>query len=92
MLCYQCEQTQRTPTFAGCASERGACGKDAVTSDLQDILIYQIQGIAQYAQLARSMGVADKNVDAFIQYSMFTTLTNVNFNATRFVNLIQQES
>jgi hydroxylamine reductase len=90
MLCYQCEQTQRTPTVAGCASERGACGKDATTSDLQDILIYQIQGIAQYAQLARSVGVADKNVDAFIQYGFFTTLTNVNFNATRFVNLIQQ--
>lgn len=90
MLCYQCEQTQRTPTIAGCASERGACGKDAATSDLQDILIYQIQGIAQYAQLARSVGVADKNADAFIQYGFFTTLTNVNFNATRFVNLIQQ--
>lgn len=91
MLCYQCEQTQRTPSFAGCASERGACGKDAVTSDLQDILIYQIQGIAQYAQLARSVGAAvDKKVDDFIQYGFFTTLTNVNFNATRFVNMIQQ--
>ena len=83
MLCYQCEQTQRTPSFAGCASERGACGKDAVTSDLQDILIYQIQGIAQYAQLARGVGAAvDKKVDDFIQYGFFTTLTNVNFNAT----------
>ena len=91
MLCYQCEQTQRTPSFAGCASERGACGKDAVTSDLQDILIYQIQGIAQYAQLARGVGAAvDKKVDDFIQYGFFTTLTNVNFNATRFVNMIQQ--
>lgn len=91
MLCYQCEQTQRTPSFAGCASERGACGKDAVTSDLQDILIYQIQGIAQYAQLARGVGaVVDKKVDDFIQYGFFTTLTNVNFNATRFVNMIQQ--
>lgn len=90
MLCYQCEQTQRTPTIAGCAAERGACGKDAATSDLQDILIYQIQGIAQYAQLARSVGVANKAVDDFIQYGFFTTLTNVNFNATRFVNLIQQ--
>ena len=90
MLCYQCEQTQRTPSFAGCASERGACGKDAVTSDLQDILIYQIQGIAQYAQLARGVGAAvDKKVDDFIQYGFFTTLTNVNFNATRFVNMIQ---
>ncbi|EIJ34757.1 hydroxylamine reductase [Thiothrix nivea] len=90
MFCYQCEQTLRTDTTAGCASDKGACGKDATTSDLQDILIYQIKGIAQYAQLARSVGVVDKAVDDFIQYGFFTTLTNVNFTATRFVNMIHE--
>lgn len=90
MFCYQCEQTLRTDTTAGCASDKGACGKDATTSDLQDILIYQIKGISQYAQLARSVGVVDRAVDDFIQYGFFTTLTNVNFTATRFVNMIHE--
>lgn len=90
MFCYQCEQTLRTDTTAGCASDKGACGKDTNTSDLQDILIYQIKGIAQYAQLARSVGVVDRAVDDFIQYGFFTTLTNVNFTATRFVNMIHE--
>jgi hydroxylamine reductase len=90
MFCYQCEQTQRTTEQVGCADTQGNCGKDATTSDLQDILIYQIKGIAHYAWRARAAGVVDKEIDDFMQYGLFTTLTNVNFNATRFVNLIQQ--
>ncbi|WP_020558583.1 hydroxylamine reductase [Thiofilum flexile] len=90
MFCYQCEQTQRSDTVLGCASQKGNCGKDTNTSDLQDILIYQLIGLADYAQHARTVGITDQGIDDFIQYGMFTTLTNVNFNATRFVNLIQQ--
>ena len=90
MFCYQCEQTMRDNAFAGCAKDRGTCGKDTTTSDLQDILIYQIKGIAQYARRARTLGVIDKNADDFIQFGFFTTLTNVNFTATRFVSMVQQ--
>lgn len=90
MFCYQCEQTMRDNAFMGCAADKGACGKDATTSDLQDILIYQIKGIAQYAQRARTLGVIDKAVDDFIQFGFFSTLTNVNFTATRFVKMVQQ--
>jgi hydroxylamine reductase len=90
MFCYQCEQTQRNDGLLGCASSQGSCGKDATTSDLQDILIHQIKGIAQYAVLARKLGVTDQAVDDFIQYGFFTTLTNVNFAPTRFVGLIKQ--
>lgn len=90
MFCYQCEQTMRSDAGDGCNTDKGVCGKTAETSDLQDILIYQIKGIAQYAQLARSVGVVDKAVDDFIQFGFFTTLTNVNFTATRFTTLIQQ--
>ena len=90
MFCYQCEQTMRSDTQDGCATDKGVCGKTAETSDLQDILIYQIKGIAQYAQLARGLGVVDKAVDDFIQFGFFTTLTNVNFTSSRFVNMIQQ--
>lgn len=90
MFCYQCEQTMRSDVEDGCNTNKGVCGKTAETSDLQDILIYQIKGIAQYAQLARSVGVVDRAVDDFIQFGFFTTLTNVNFTATRFTKMIQQ--
>ena len=90
MFCYQCEQTMRDNIFTGCVTDIGACGKDATTSDLQDILIYQIKGIAQYARRARTLGVVEKGVDDFIQYGFFTTLTNVNFTATRFAKMVEQ--
>lgn len=90
MFCYQCEQTARTDTTAGCSSQRGMCGKDATTSDLQDLLIHAAKGIGQYAKRARALGAPDVEADRFLLYALFTTLTNVNFNATRFVGLLQQ--
>ncbi len=90
MFCYQCEQTTRSENGDGCASAKGICGKDATTADLQDLLVYGIKGIAQYAKRARELGVTDNEADGFILYGLFTTLTNVNFNANRFVSLIQE--
>jgi hydroxylamine reductase len=46
MFCVQCEQTIRTPAGNGCAYAQGMCGKTAETSDLQDVLIYTLQGSA----------------------------------------------
>jgi len=92
MFCYQCEQTARTDTSVGCNTERGNCGKDAQTSDLQDLLIYAVKGIAQYNQLARENGKADNEASNFILKAMFTTLTNVNFNAARFTAMLQEAS
>jgi hydroxylamine reductase len=69
---------------------RGFCGKDETTADLQDVLITAVQGIAQYNKLARSAGVADRQASEFILFAVFSTLTNVNFNATRFVEFITE--
>ncbi|PJN29363.1 hydroxylamine reductase [Kitasatospora sp. CB02891] len=90
MFCYQCEQTDRTGTVPGCAGAIGNCGKDAATSDLQDLLIHAAKGVAQYAAEARALGAADDEADRFLLYSVFTTLTNVNFNPSRFGAMIQQ--
>lgn len=90
MYCYQCEQTDRTHARPGCASTRGNCGKDANTSDLQDLLVHVLKGIAQYSRRARDLGAANDAAGGFVLYGMFTTLTNVNFNATRFVSLLQE--
>lgn len=88
MFCYQCEQTAQTDQGAGCASQRGNCGKDEQTSDLQDLLIHAVKGIAQVATAGRSLGVSDPAADAFILKAMFSTLTNVNFNPARFTRMI----
>jgi hydroxylamine reductase len=90
MFCYQCEQTDRSLAAAGCADARGMCGKDAVTADLQDLLIYATKGIAQYAHRARALGSPDREAGGFVLYALFTTLTNVNFNPTRFTALLQE--
>jgi len=90
MFCYQCEQTYRSDEGAGCAGAKGMCGKDATTADLQDILLYVCEGLGQYLHRARQLGATDVEADRFILFAFFTTLTNVNFNAAKFVELIQQ--
>ena len=92
MFCYQCEQTFRSDEAAGCTGSKGMCGKDAATADLQDILLRVCEGVGQYAHRARALGETDAEADRFVLYAFFTTLTNVNFNAARFVDLIQQAS
>jgi hydroxylamine reductase len=89
MFCYQCEQTKLSEVAAGCASQQGTCGKNEMTSDLQDILIYLIEGIAQYHYRLAKLKTVDQKAAEFILYGLFTTLTNVNFNPTYFNLLIQ---
>lgn len=91
MLCIQCEQTNREDNkLPGCMNAKGACGKDSNTSDLQDILIYQVLGIAELEQLARTAKLNVEEIDKFIKYAVFTTLTNVNFSLTRFQEIITE--
>ncbi|MEA2301326.1 MAG: hydroxylamine reductase, partial [Solirubrobacteraceae bacterium] len=88
MFCYQCEQTDRSGEQAGCHSSRGNCGKDEGTAALQDLLVAVCCGIGQYARRARELGAADSKFADFAAGALFTTLTNVNFNSTRFVMLL----
>jgi len=88
MFCIQCEQTQVRGELAGCQQNQGMCGKEAETSNLQDLLNYTLMGISMYAHRARELGASDKAVDHFVAPAFFTTLTNVNFDADRFVTLI----
>ena len=72
MFCYQCEQTNRSSAQPGCSSAKGNCGKDATTADLQDLLVYAIEGIAQYSRRARSLGAPNNAAGAFILYGIQT--------------------
>jgi hydroxylamine reductase len=86
MFCFQCEQTVKGE---GC-TKIGVCGKKPEVAALQDLLLYAVKGISLYAVEGRKVGVEDASVNAFTGEALFSTLTNVNFDADRFVNLIRQ--
>ncbi len=85
MFCYQCEQTAKG---TGCTSV-GVCGKDSETATLQDLLLYVTEGISQYAHRARTLAVSDPSIDRFVVEALFTTVTNVNFDADRIAQMIR---
>ena len=87
MFCYQCEQTAGGK---GC-TKMGVCGKTAEIAALQDLLIYQIKGISCYAkEIVEKGGNVDKSIVTFIENSLFTTLTNVNFDADFHVEILKE--
>ncbi|HBV39708.1 MAG TPA: hydroxylamine reductase, partial [Erwinia sp.] len=90
MFCVQCEQTQRRIASNGCTGARGACGKLAETSDLQDLLIATLQGLSAWALAARQQGIILHELDSFTPKALFATLTNVNFDSSRIVALTHQ--
>ena len=86
MYCIQCEHTIRTAKGNGCTYARGMCGKTAEISDLQDMLVRLLQSVSIYAKAARSVGIVDAEVDAYVPQGFFATLTNVNFDAERIID------
>ena len=87
MFCYQCEQTAGGK---GC-TKMGVCGKTPEIAALQDLLIYQIKGISCYAKEIVEKGESvDKSIVIFIENSLFTTLTNVNFDADVHVEMLRE--
>jgi hydroxylamine reductase len=86
MFCYQCEQTAKGE---GCTNI-GVCGKQPDVAALQDLLVYALQGLTLYAQEGRNVGVTDRKVNKFTAEALFSTLTNVDFDAHRFIQLINR--
>jgi len=86
MFCYQCEQTAKGE---GC-TKVGVCGKEPDVAALQDLLIHALKGLSLHAVEGRKVGVIDREVNAFTVEAVFSTLTNVNFDPARFVQLIQR--
>jgi hydroxylamine reductase len=81
MFCYQCEQTN---LGQGC-TEFGVCGKESDVAALQDLLVYQLEGLAFYGQRLLEKGQSiDPSVHFFVIDALFSTLTNVNFDRQRF--------
>ncbi|WP_367986667.1 hydroxylamine reductase [Vibrio sp. NTOU-M3] len=90
MFCIQCEQTIQTPTTTGCSFAQGMCGKTAEVSDLQDVLVYTLQGVSFWATQARQFDIIEDAVDQWAPKAFFSTLTNVNFDPQRILDLTSQ--
>ena len=87
MFCYQCEQTAGGK---GC-TKMGVCGKTPEIANLQDLLIFQIKGISCYAnEIIKKGENVDKDIVSFVENSLFTTLTNVNFDADVHVEMLKE--
>ena len=79
MFCYQCEQTAKGK---GCTIT-GVCGKSADCANLQDELTSSI------IELANCNNINDENTDLIIE-SLFTSITNVNFDNKSIEDIIKR--
>ena len=86
MFCYQCEQTK---DGLGC-TQFGVCGKNPTVAALQDLLVHAAKGISMLAHRGRALGVRDRKIDLFVIQALFSTITNVNFDPERLVDLLRQ--
>jgi hydroxylamine reductase len=80
MFCYQCQETGEGK---GC-THTGECGKSEEAANLQDLLIYLLKGIGILNDARFNTGGAiDRKIGMFVCNSLFTTVTNTNFDPDR---------
>ncbi len=90
MFCYQCQEALNNK---GC-TVNGVCGKGEGVSNLQDLLIYALKGLAIFRTNVdletRKACVGGSDIDKFIVDKMFSTITNANFDRDYFVEAIKE--
>lgn len=86
MFCYQCQEAAKNE---GC-TQRGVCGKDEETANIQDLLIFVLRGMSVYAEPVIKKGELDERYGRFIAEALFATITNANFDVSRFAELIRE--
>ena len=79
MFCFQCQET------AGCVGCKilGVCGKSPLVAHAQDLLIYMLKGIgviANHKPFDKKCCDNRKKIHAFVNDSLFCTITNANFD------------
>ena len=87
MFCFQCQET------AGCAgcTKFGVCGKSPELANMQDLLIYATKGLSEVTTRIRKEGKKiDKELNHFITLSLFTTITNANFDNEVFYSRVKE--
>ncbi|GAB1482277.1 hypothetical protein MASR2M78_10920 [Treponema sp.] len=86
MFCHQCQEAAKG---TGC-TVRGVCGKDETVSNLQDVLLYALKGLAYVATEGRRAGVVEPAVGKALYEGLFATITNANFDKDVFVSRIRE--
>ncbi len=76
MFCFQCQETAKN---SGC-TVRGVCGKPEITANLQDLLIFVLKGISICGLEVNRFERIDNNIGLFVAKSLFSTITNTNFD------------
>jgi len=84
MFCYQCQETAGNK---GCKI-KGVCGKEEETAILQDLLIHTLKGIGIIHDETDFSENEVREAGRFIVEALFSTITNANFDETRFVEYI----
>ncbi len=86
MFCYQCQETLKNK---GCTAS-GICGKSDDTANLQDLLIYILQGISLYATGLKDEEFDVRKYGVFLCQTLFATITNANFDNIKIEELIKK--
>ncbi|HCX64962.1 MAG TPA: hydroxylamine reductase, partial [Eubacteriaceae bacterium] len=86
MFCYQCQEAAKG---VGC-TVKGVCGKNEEVANLQDLLMYNLKGIAQLVKKAEKENVAVPNANHHVMTALFTTITNANFDDQAIIKKIKE--
>ena len=85
MFCFQCQETAKN---TGC-TVNGVCGKPGDVANLQDLLLYLLKGLSLSSLKAEEKGLDQQKVNKFIIESLFSTITNANFDKDYFLHQIK---
>ena len=86
MFCYQCEQTAQA---TGC-TKIDVCGNQPDVAALQDLIVWGLKGMAFCAHKARGEGAIARNIDIHMVESLFSTVTNVDFDPTNLAEVVKK--
>ncbi len=86
MFCYHCQEAKKNIA----CDTAGICGKKADVSSLHDLLTYTLKGLCFFAVKAAEHDITAPNIDQFTARALYSMVTNVNFDAGIFVQLIAE--
>jgi len=85
MFCFQCQETAKG---TGCTL-KGVCGKTSEVANMQDLLMFVLRGISIYSERATKAKLNTEIVDKFVFEGLFMTITNANFDKSRFFTKVK---
>lgn len=86
MFCYQCQETAKG---TGCTAG-GICGKKPEVANLQDLMVYTLKGLSVLSIKGKKYGLAFPDADKFIMSGLFMTITNANFDGSKFIEKLKE--